>query len=127
MSSELENRLEASETAIAALQLENLNLSADLNRLRAADVPNLLYSIELVIKLHALVIHGPCTPPADIRLQTSSPPSPPQHSAESSRSGDWRSPTSHECSCDPLAELCLERPSEDSSNMWVLSPWPEAD
>jgi len=128
MSSELENRLQASEKAIASLQQENLNLSAELGRLRAAYIPNLLYLIDLVIKLHALVIHSPSTPSADIRQQTSCPPSPLQHSAEStSLSWGWRSPTSHDCSRDLPAELCFEPLAEDSPTMRFQSQWLAAE
>lgn len=130
---ELEKRLQVFEEVSASLQRENSDLSEELKLLRAADIPSLLYSIDLVIQLHALATLSPCTDLADTRQPQSSSPSPMQHGSDNtSLSLDWESPTFHDGSRNLLAEFgTADSPSAGSpANTWpgsasTWSPGPD--
>ena len=135
MNSELRIGRQASDEALAQLSQENRNLSAELKQLRAADIPNLLHSIALVIELHALVVCNSCTRPADTRQRTPSPAAPLQHSPELSplvSDRNWSSPASSCGGTDRpqslYAEFCLYMPLEEGSQRecWPGSPSSEA-
>ena len=129
MMSELRTSLQSSETALAQLRQENRNLSAELKQLRAADIPNLLHSIALVIELHARVVCNSCSRLADPLRQTPSPASPLHHGAELSPLAlGWSSPASHDsgtdCSRALSAEFHFYLPLEEDSrrDRWPGSP-----
>ena len=120
-------RLQTSEKVIASLNLDNSNLVAELKLLRAADIPNLLYSISLVVQLHALVVLGPSTDQADTRRPKSSSPASLQCDGEvSSTSLDWEGSPPHnhrlpaETSESPLARSLDTGWPPDTS--WSPSP-----
>lgn len=135
MNSELRIGRQASDEALAQLSQENRNLSAELKQLRAADIPNLLHSIALVIELFALVVCNSCPRPADTRQKTPSPAAPLQHFPELSplvSDLNWSSPASPCSGTDRprslSAEFCLYMPLEESSQRewWPGSPPAEA-
>lgn len=122
---ELEMRLQSSEKVIASLHLDNSNLSEELKLLRAADIPNLLYSISLVVQLHALVVCSPSTDMADTRQPKSSSPASLQRDGEASRTSlflDWEGSPPHRDTHRLAALETSECPTACSSDTaWPLS------